>query len=446
MKSILSFAALAFFLCFNASAQDGYLENLGINTYIKTGTNYSLPVHVRNATNTGITSCTVKWQLDNGSINTNNYNVGGAGIQQNSYLPVTLSNPVSVSGTGNYTLKVWVEVSGDIDNSNDTITKELIALANYVNNTVLIEKHTGTWCQYCPSAGTAFGNIKQHSNVALASFHRNDSYSFSAGQTYMGNFYSGGIFTPAGIINQGEMGDYSINNGTTTWEDQVLTRIGISPVELVLSTSLNPSTRELTVDLKANFKHAFDGAFYFNAYVIENGIVGTQSGASGSYTHDHVVRDMLGGVNGTGGIIPSSPVANTDYDHSYTTTIPSGWDISNIEVVAVVFEKIASDMNTLNAASATPQAVGRTTPIGKDAIILYPNPTNDFFVLQSDQLGPDNYQVNVVDMFGRVVMTENIQGIGNQIYDITGLEPGMYIVEIANLSTNEKHQIKMIKE
>ncbi|MBL4734634.1 MAG: Omp28-related outer membrane protein [Flavobacteriales bacterium] len=446
MKTNRFLALALIFFGFNAIAQDGYLSNLTINKYLKTSTNYTLTAKLKNTTNTSITTCEVKWQLDNGAINSKTINIGGGGVVSSNYMPVTLTPDLSLSSTGNYELKVWVETLGDIDNTNDTITKNLIGLSSYADNKVLIEKYTATWCQYCPAGSIVFNTLASNPDIVLASFHNSDAYSFTDGENYMEAYYPGGIFTPGGIINMGEMGDYEINSQHPGWEDEVTGRIGISPVDLQLTTNIDTITRTLTVDITANFKYAFSGDFYLNAYILENNISGTQTNGGSPYSHQHVVREMLGGSIGISGIIPALPVVNTDYFYQNISTIPSAWNINEIEVVAYVFEKNLNKTNTLNAASVELFPTGIDDALtASNSVHIYPNPVTDHLNLHSDRPIYNTYELKIYDIAGKLVLAGESVNFQNQKVNVSALKGGIYFVHLAN-SDKETYKFKMIKK
>jgi len=446
MKAKNYLALTLILLVFSASAQDGYLADLALNKYLKTSFNYPLSLKVRNTSNTPIFSMTVKWQLDGGVINSESFNVGGGGLVSSNYLPLTLSPDLNLPSGGSHELKVWVEVAGDTDNSNDTITKEIIGLSSYADNNVLIEKYTATWCEWCPAASTVFNTLKSNPRVVMASFHNSDTYSFTNGEDYMEAYYPAGTFTPGGIINMGEMGSYEINSQHTTWEDQLLARIGISPVDLQLTTTIDTITRELTIDVTANFKYAFTSDFYLNAYILEHNIAGSQTNGGGNpYYHQNVVRQMVGGTAGIAGVIPALPVINTDYSYQDTITIPSAWDIMQIEVIAYVFDKENLSTNSLNAASKVLFVGIHDVPEDFNSLRLYPNPVSNYLVLQSDEKRVKNYQLKIYDITGKLVLTNTLADIQNQRVNVETLASGVFFLHLID-SAGDVHQFKMIKQ
>lgn len=446
MKNKVTLLLVFIFITSLVHAKDGYLSNLSIpNKYVKTNTNYTLGVNIRNSDNIPITACQVSWRLDNGSIHSEVFNIGGGGVVSGNYLPVTLSPDMNISSPGEHLLQVWIDVYGDTDHSNDTINKYLIALSNYANNKVLMEDYTATWCPSCPGANTVFKSLSNNPDVVLASFHDSDPYSFSEGESYMEAYYPGAIFTPGGVINMGEMGTYAINSAHNLWTDAVNARIGISPVALDLVTDLNTTTRELTITLKANFKYAYSGDFYLNVYITENDIQGSQTGGSSPYYHHHVVRAMLGGVSGISGIIPASPVENTDYTYQDNYTIPSAWNIDELEIIAIVFEKDQGNTEALNAAYVDYSSIGIDESSVLKNVNIYPNPTKDYFVISGERHAEDCCYIKIYNLLGETILSQTLSNINNQKIDISWFKKGIYFVHIEN-NKHKSIQFKLIKE
>jgi len=212
MKTIIKLTIVIAFLTTKVYAADGFLSNLSINKYIKTNFNNSISVNIENASMSPLSTCLVKWQLDNGAINSETVNIGSGGITQGYYVPLTLASPLNIQSTGEYLLKVWISCSGDVNTSNDTLKKNIVAISNYVNNKVLIEELTSPTCSYCPEANTLINNLSSNPNVVVATYHNNGGLCLQEGKTYMQSYFSNQIFTPAAVINMGELGSYTINS------------------------------------------------------------------------------------------------------------------------------------------------------------------------------------------------------------------------------------------
>ncbi len=447
---LLVITTLLLFPALSTFAGDGYLTSVSVSPYVKTNTGYTIKCNLKNASGSNITQFKIGWTLDNGSINWGQtVNISSGGLPTGGYyMPHTHNTPLNVSSQGAHVLKIWVQAVGETNYANDTVTVNFKAIDNYASKVTLFEVYTATWCQHCPPANTVAQDMASSPEVAVAKFHNSDSYSFTAGENYMEDYYPSGIFTPGGVLDMGEFGGYEINSGHNTWGSQVSGKSGsISPVAITLSMNVNSSTKVLTADIDVNFKYAEAGDYYINAYILESGISGPQTNAPAGYIHNNLVRHMLGGATGTGGIIPSSPAANTDYSHSYNYTIPSGWDIDKLTVIAVVFKKESNTTWAANAAKAGYiTSVEEPTKVD-NSINIYPNPFNDFFTVELPQ-SADKVAVEIYSIDGQMVYAKEYGNTSNySLLNIDmsgmGLSPGFYTLRLqADNYTYAKRLVK----
>lgn len=339
----------------NARASDAYLFNLNLPKYIAVSDSYELSYQVRNYT-TSLYSFTVSWSLDGGEEKTSNVVNFGTGLGSTSLYNQTHPFSLIANTEGPHILKIWIDGNDETNRDNDTITVNLIALTESAECMSLLEYYADRGCTHCPDAHEACENISAENGSLVACFLKNDTYSTTSATTYFFDKYfkSTSGFTPAGIFNMGEFNNYIINSQTQNWENEASGRVNtVSPVALTVNSNLDKSTRELSVNITANIKYVENYEYIINAYILENGLTGNQAGVSGTYTYNHIVREMLGGYSGTTGIIPANPIANTDYNHTYTYTIPSNWNIDNIYVIGLVYIKDNDNYYVLNSQNNT---------------------------------------------------------------------------------------------
>lgn len=75
--------------------------------------------------------------------------------------------------------------------------------------------------------------------------------------------------------------------------------------------------------------------------------------------------------------------------------------------------------------------------------VLYPNPTNDFVRVRT---GGDIYQLNIMDMSGKVLQTTRLT-VDGQTVELTGLANGVYLFQMISEAGNVAHtgQLSVIK-
>jgi hypothetical protein len=414
-STLLSGALIA--LCFwgsQAFAQDASLTNLGVAPYVQLNTNYTLTVNMINNSGPAINSFTVSWQLDGGAVYPYTSGIGGGGLPSTGgyYLPLTLSPALNISVAGVHTLKVWVDVDGDTNTGNDTTTVSVTALTAFANKVVLLEEATAQWCPHCPPAGVVTDSLSPQPDIIVQRFHNTDNYSFDDGQTYFNRYYgAGGGFWPAGMVEMTEMADYTVNDNYPNWPGDVAAREGISPLDLRATYTLDTTTRSLSITFTANFKYALTGSFSFNGFILENNIIDYQiqpdESTDSNFVHNDVVRAILGGVSGTPGIIPNTPVVNTDYTQTYTTTIDPSWNIHNLTFTGVVFNTASGNTDAINAVKVGEYAPSGIKPLQAAAPVqVYPNPFTNGITINLPA-NSNNVSVYIYSIDGKMVYSRN---------------------------------------
>lgn len=434
----------------SVQAQNAYLQDLEIGRYIKTNTNYQVKVKVRNAVSApAVTSFRVGWRWNNGTVNLGpNQAVGGGGITTGNFLPYTHPNQLNVTTQGAGTLKVWVQVTGDTDQTNDTLTAVIKPITNWAEKTVLMDMKTATWCQYCPSANVVGNTLNADPFTVVAKFHSSDGFSNANATAYLNQMFNVN-FTPAGLLEQGEYGSYVVNSNHGQWAAAVDARkLSVSPVSIQVTPNFNTSTRVLTVQVATTMLYAEAGTYTINAYILEDGVLGPQTngGAGSNYVHNQVVREVLGPVTGTTGVIPANPVQGQTYTHTYTYTVPTAWNASNLRILAYATRVEGSGRLTLNA-----KAVGML-PVGieeRDALsnvfTAWPVPFagNLFVDLPADPQAAD-LELFAVD--GRLLATwrRTFNGAPVELDGLEGLPAGTYMLRVRR--GTESGQRRVVKD
>ncbi|MHC1707314.1 MAG: Omp28-related outer membrane protein [Bacteroidales bacterium] len=233
-----------------------------------------------------------------------------------------------------------------------------LSLATFAQNrNMLIEEGTGTWCQYCPR-----GEVKGHEvsqafpgRILLVAVHSNDIMEIP-GLAYYNNLNFVGI--PAGNIDRTILDIDPLN-----WQAQVAVRANIpSPVNVNITRTYNPNTRELIVVITAEFVATLPaGDYRIGGILIEDGVTGpapyynqTNSysggglGPMGGYenlpnpvhaskmVYDYVARGLLGSFLGQAGSLPATPQQGQNYSQTFTLTVDTAFDERFVRVYGFV--------------------------------------------------------------------------------------------------------------
>jgi hypothetical protein len=429
-------------------AGDATISSTSFHRYIKVNNNRTVAGKIINAAGTNITSYRTGWKIDNGVANQDGLtNIGGGGLPiGGSYINFSCLDFLRTTVAGPHVLKIWVKATGDTNAANDTLTFNFTALSlnSYVDKVNLFEESTGTWCQYCPEGAAAIATIKPLPNTAVAVFHDGDIYAIPEVDTYFNTYFPGNIFTPGAMINMSENGNYIINTNRPAWLQEMNARANsITPVQFTMIPTYNIATRQLDVNVITNFKYVENGDYYTNVYIVENGIIGSQVNATNPYTHDNVVRKMLGGANGTSGIIPVTPVINTNYSNAYSFAIPATWNANNLSLIGMVFRKNGTNRNALNAAKIDfTQLLSTTNIVSKTEFSVSPNPANDYIKINDIQLSFGD-KVSIYNMNGQLLINKELNADTTEI-NVSSLPSGMFLIKI---KTDDGTQTKkFIKE
>lgn len=429
---------------------DAYLNNLNVSRFLKKSTPFAITVDLRNNSTSGYTTCTVSWQLDDGAINTStNINFSSPGIGQNSYYTHTHAALLNISTEGEHRFKIWINAPNEENLSNDTIVMDLIVLSDYAVNTTLFEIYGSTTCPSCPAGFAAANTIANTAGNAVACFIDDGTPAFANAQYYFypKYFRSTSGYTPAGVFNMEEFGGAPINSASPLWVNSATQRAGrISPALMTINPSINSNTRELTVDMTTNLKYIDQGKYFVNLYILENGIVGTQSGGS-SYTYNNVVRQMLDGLNGDSTVIPLIPTINTDYTKSYSYTIPASWNLNRLSLIGMVYLK--NDTNYYYAVNAIKYTYDHTgisqySSEVSDFAAAYPNPfASELSVQFNEKI--TNATLILMTIDGKVVVNETVSSdIGEVLnYNWSFLPSGVYFLKVV---TTDKTMVKKIQK
>ena len=263
-----------------------------------------------------------------------------------------------------------------------------------------------------------------------------DMYNQTAGDFYS-DFASGAgwpAFCAIGINRTA----YSSTGGIFTGQTQsnvkaTIDSFATSPVKASTGYKYSISGSTLTVNTTTKFWQADNGDFYVNVYLVEDGVMNTQNGQTGVVAHHHVLR---GGVTGTWGtsIVNGAVAANATYTKNFSYTIPSTWDKSKLEVVTMIWKKVGSDYQFINANNTAEAAVGVTDIEEAGNIRLFPNPSNDMVHLSLDIPENTSLSYTISDIQGRIHHQQATKEvlIGKQYEDISVAQwaNGHYVVRV----------------
>ncbi|MEZ4794713.1 MAG: Omp28-related outer membrane protein [Flavobacteriaceae bacterium] len=256
----------------------------------------------------------------------------------------------SAAQTGSFNVYAEYEVEGE------TFTSETKSFEIFIpKRKVVVEDYTGTWCGYCPAVTAAVDEVyTQTDKISVVAIHNNDDLALPIEGTIRTEF---GVFGfPSGRINR-----------TTSWgsttnfpPSEVVSLAGEDvPVAISLSSSVNNGVLTVRVGMVSE-TNLQDRKLVL--YLTEGNLLRDQTNYYDNdpsspfyqmgnpipnFEQKHVLRASLS--DPFGDAIPSTN-ALTDYETTYTYTIPSGFVLGNLELVAMVVAMDNSAINSQHAA------------------------------------------------------------------------------------------------
>ena len=220
------------------------------------------------------------------------------------------------------------------------------------NSNVLIEELTGVGCGYCPAAHKLCDQLVEANpgKIFAICVHAG---SYANGRTPLFTTDEGnnlhntlGVMSgyPSGYINRYQ---WSLNfNGSNhsgfgvpreafQQLSQSILQKQVAKTNVAAKATIDKATRELKVTVQVCYTGEVtdkDGNYAVHVALIQNGIKGPQSGASSyypehwdastqQYTHNHMLRKLLAGLNGE--IVPYAGTGSANViEKTYTYTVP----------------------------------------------------------------------------------------------------------------------------
>jgi hypothetical protein len=145
--------------------------------------------------------------------------------------------------------------------------------------------------------------------------------------------------------------------------------------------------------------------------------------------YDHVGRALLGGYTGQAGSVPATITDGTVASYSFTYTVPSTSDITNMHAVVLLLDATTGEIVNAKQVELVVGIAEGTEAINMN---VYPNPASDVVNVAFEATG--DYTITITDMAGRVVSTEaysNLSGAQNIALPVANLMSGNYLVSVA---------------
>lgn len=316
---------------------DDYVDVIGgasdLDGYYKEGGSYDYVVKFKNAGTKAITSFDAIVTIGG---KTQKQQMTGVNIEPKAEYSFNL-NGISSDAGGAQDLNIEItNINGgeaDIDASDNNISGSLFYYPKNMERGILVEQFTGRDCPNCPAGHRAVSSAVQTAQAALKnekiyvvahhSGYYPDNFTTSEDATLASLFQASGA--PAIAVSRYCDGLRTTSTPYTIDCQNVATPLTLMSevsetkpyASLNLETTLDKSTRKLDVKLQVNAHTTLPENSLFQIYLLQDGIVASQSGAGDNYVHDHVLRETLTG-NDLGVILKAEPGETATYTFSYT--------------------------------------------------------------------------------------------------------------------------------
>jgi len=152
--------------------------------------------------------------------------------------------------------------------------------------------------------------------------------------------------------------------------------------------------------------------------------------------YDYVARTIVGGFNGQAGSLPTTIPAGSWQYYTFTYTVPAGYDATKMKAYILLIDNTGATKHIMNSAHSTwTGGLGINSPSSIGNVDVFPNPSNTNTNININLVKSENVTVNVYDMAGALVSSENEGqlGEGQHIVDLNtaNLANGMYFVKVA---------------
>lgn len=397
------------------------------------------------------------------------YAANGGPVQSSSLIPVplapmdTASFPpgltVMIPADTSYAINAWIEVTGDVDHLNDTITAHAVGVPYIPLKRLVFEEGTGTWCGWCPRGAVFMDHFAAtHPNgvAAQIAVHNSDPMTIPAYDTFMAG-YAGGY--PNIVIDRTVQrdprtidADFAQGHDNFGFADFTIGSPVISGSAVSIPVSIKPvvtitNPRLALVITESNVTATDTNAtwaqtnYYSGGSEVMGGWEQEAGHVQGVYYH-FVARGITPAPGGGAGNLPATLVAGNTYTDTLQTSLNTGlWKLNDLQYIALLINgNNGAVMNSaFTALPALIPALSNTTGMSdadddRMQPVIYPNPATGNSYLAVTVKGASKAVVTLSDIMGRKLFNtiHQLYAGANTIAMKTGdLAPGSYIVHFS---------------
>jgi len=249
-----------------------------------------------------------------------------------------------------------------------TVTLWLAAQTVPKTHNSLIIKRTATWCPTCGGWGwTTFETLVSD----------NDDRALLWAVHYSGDLQNPTAVGINGILSGASQPRFYLNledvtnsgDIAQTVKNGVAAQSNESPVAQAIIKDATVENGKLTATAVVEFFQdmSFPHQLLWNIYVVENGVVNQQAGQGQNAVHEKVLRDeMAGSVFGDVLINNGTVTVGQTETKTFNIPIANDWDLSNIELHVVLWEKDGFNYSFINGSDIDLSSLVAVRPISAE--------------------------------------------------------------------------------
>jgi hypothetical protein len=318
---------------------------------------------------------------------------------------------------GYYSFSVRAHYTG-LGYSHNSNTDTLTVPGGIQRNFVLIEKGTGTWCQYCPGAAMGLRDLHNAVNdVAIIAYHYNDAFQTQDALDRIGYYnitaYPTVVFDGGSIMAGGNATQSLYASYRPVYDEKVaIPAIHTIDVEV---TQIGSNDYAAAIEVE-QLTAIFSGPFALFGVVTESAIMQNWQNQN---RLDHVFRS----------IHPSSAGMSVNFatTNTFNTTlnfqIPQQWVKNNCEFI--VFLQDLTTKRVMHAALIDMSTIIGIEELTLPEVVVRPNPASEFVSVYASGLR----KINILSMTGQTVLQSIAEGNETHLL-INHLPAGIYLIQI----------------
>lgn len=361
--------------------------------------------------------------------------------------------PDTINKIGKINITATVEVAGDADLNNNTLTRVVHGAYFMPDKKVLVEEGTGTWNIFGPRGLVYMKDIADNYDACLVSIHSSDPMGMDIYSDYLYNlkYYSGQYF----LLDRQYVEPAEFKKRFELFNKH----FGYADIDLVGITNGNRLEVEATVkpavDMTGDFRIMMvitedDISEPEFGYEQKNGYAGDKMGPMGGYEnktdpvpsneleYDYVARMITPGPDGNK-TFATELKHGIEYKNTFDIAIDERWNRNRLRAIVMLYDY--NDTLILNSTKML-YFLDVTGPEHEELVTgIYPNPANSFTTLEFDAKEAGTANIYITDMRGVTVaaLPPVLTDMGRNKVKIETdrLPDGLYII---NLKTETEHR------